>query len=105
MCVYILWNGIVRILWLTFIGANTYLLGANSAFCLHMVAWEGFMLTNVRILIYFLGAYFVMSVVQGGCGFPFLAEPVFNYLVDGSMKGINVAVSDSTVRFIMVSTT
>ena len=35
---------------------------------------------------YFLGVYFVMSVLQGGCGFPFLAEPLYNYLVHGLIK-------------------
>ena len=46
----------------------------------------------------------MMSVVQRGCGYPFLAEPLFKYLVDGCMKGINVAVSDipdGTLRFIV----
>ena len=45
-----------------------------------------------------------MSVVQGGCGFPFLAQPVFDYLVQGHYKGMNVPASDIpdvSLRFIM----
>ena len=46
----------------------------------------------------------MMSVVQGGCGFPFMAQPLYNYIVHGSIKGINVSVSDipdGTLRFIV----
>jgi hypothetical protein len=45
-----------------------------------------------------------MSVIQGGCGFPFLARPLFDYLVQGHYKGINVPVEDipdGTLRFII----
>ena len=31
-----------------------------------------------------------MSVVQGGCGLPFLAESVFQYLCDASSHSIRV---------------
>ena len=27
-----------------------------------------------------MGVYTVMSISQGGCGLPFLAHPVFNYI-------------------------
>lgn len=52
---------------------------------------------------YNLGVYFVMSVIQGGCGFPFLARS-FDYVVQGHYKGINVPVEDipdGTLRFIV----
>ena len=45
-----------------------------------------------------------MSVIQGGCGFPFLARPLFDYLVQGHYKGISVPVEDipdGTLRFIV----
>ena len=51
-----------------------------------------------------MGVYFVMSVMQGGCGLPFLARPIFDYLVRGQYKGISVPVSqipDPTLRFII----
>ena len=38
-----------------------------------------------------MGVYFVMS---GGCGLPFLARPVFDYLIGGQYKGISVPVSE-----------
>lgn len=56
------------------------------------------MFVIVCTLISRMMIYLVMSVVQGGCRFSFLAEPVFKYLVDGSMKG---NIPDSTLCFIM----
>ena len=38
-----------------------------------------------------MGVYTVMSIAQGGCGLPFLAGPVFNYLIgSGECTGIMV---------------
>lgn len=50
-----------------------------------------------------LGKYFVISAVQG-CGFPFLARPLFDYLVQGHYRGITVPVADipdGILRFII----
>ena len=35
-----------------------------------------------------------MSITQKGCGFPFLAEPVFDYISTGKYTGIPVDVAD-----------
>ena len=45
-----------------------------------------------------------MSVLHGGCRFPFLAEPVYQYLVDGLMKGVKMDVTEipnTTLQFIV----
>lgn len=45
-----------------------------------------------------------MSVVQGGHGFPFLAPPVYEYLVSGKCTGITVEsgdVPDHTLQFVL----
>lgn len=41
-----------------------------------------------------MGQYTAMSIMQGGCGFPFLAEPVFDYISTGKYTGIQVDVAD-----------
>ena len=44
-----------------------------------------------------------MSVAQGGNGFPFLAEPVYDYLCTGRSTGISISVTDipdPTLQFV-----
>ena len=41
-----------------------------------------------------LGMFCVLSVLHGGNGFPFLAEPVYNYIVTGAYNCIQVATED-----------
>ena len=51
---------------------------------------------------YSLGVYTAMSVVQGGNGFPFLADCVYEYLVSGVSTGIRIPmdkVPDPSLRF------
>ena len=46
----------------------------------------------------------VMSVAQGGSGFPFLAEPVFDYLCTGRCTGISINIPnipDPTLQFVV----
>jgi len=53
---------------------------------------------------YNLGRYVVMSIVQGGNGFPFLAEPVYDYLCTGRCTGISVGITtipDPTLQFVV----
>ncbi len=45
-----------------------------------------------------------MSIMQGGGGLPFLAEPVYNYLCTGVSTGIEVHnkdIPDHTLRFVL----
>jgi len=45
-----------------------------------------------------------MSIVQGGNGFPFLAEPVYDYLCTGRCTGISVGITtipDPTLQFVV----
>ena len=45
-----------------------------------------------------------MSIIQGGSGLPFLAEPVYNYLCTGECTGLAIQteeVPDPTVRFVL----
>ena len=35
-----------------------------------------------------------MSICQGGCGIPFLAQPVYTYLCTGKCTGITVEYDD-----------
>lgn len=45
-----------------------------------------------------------MSMVQGGHGFPFLALPVYEYLVSGRSTGVtleNVDVPDPLLKFVL----
>ena len=45
-----------------------------------------------------------MSIMQGGSGFPFLAEPVYRYMCTGESTGIVVSndqVPDHTLRFVL----
>ena len=41
-----------------------------------------------------MGQLIAMSVVQGGCGFPFLSEAVFKYICYGSTDGIHMNPND-----------
>lgn len=41
-----------------------------------------------------MGQLIAMSVVQGGCGFPFLSEAVFQYICHGSADGIQMDPND-----------
>ena len=53
---------------------------------------------------YNLGRYTVMSVTQGGSGFPFLAPPVYDYLCTGKCTGIslkNEEALDSMLQFVL----
>ena len=45
-----------------------------------------------------------MSIIQGGSGFPFLAPPVYDYLVTGKCTGITVDnrdVPDHLLQFVL----
>ena len=42
-----------------------------------------------------LGRYIAMSICQGGCGFPFLAQPVYTYLCTGKITEVVLASSDA----------
>ena len=37
-----------------------------------------------------MGQLIAMSVVQGGCGFPFFSEAVFDYICHGDVTRIHV---------------
>jgi len=57
---------------------------------------------HINTLVYareffFLGQYVGMSIANGGPGIPFLAEPVYAYLVSGDFSA---SVVDSTINFI-----
>ena len=45
-----------------------------------------------------------MSILQGGNGFPFLADAVYDYFCTGVYTGINVTneeIPDSTLQFVI----
>ena len=45
-----------------------------------------------------------MSICQGGNGFPFFAEQVYQYIVSGKCTGINVDtadIPDYTLKFVL----
>ena len=39
----------------------------------------------------------MMSIVQGGCGLPYLSKPFFNYLLYGTYTGISTMVAPSDI--------
>ena len=39
----------------------------------------------------------MMSIVQGGCGLPYLSKPFFNYLLYGMYTGISTMVAPSDI--------
>lgn len=39
----------------------------------------------------------MMSIVQGGCGLPYLSRPFFNYIVSGTYTGISGIVPPSDI--------
>lgn len=39
----------------------------------------------------------MMSVMQGGCGVPYLSRPFFNYIVSGTLTGISDLVTPSSI--------
>ena len=41
-----------------------------------------------------LGIYCVLSIIHGGNGYPFLAQPVFDYFATGAYNSINVPTSE-----------
>ena len=43
-----------------------------------------------------MGVYTVMSITQGGCGLPFLARAVFNY-ISGIGECIGAAINDDEI--------
>ena len=50
-----------------------------------------------------VGRYIGMSIIQGGSGFPFLAPPVFEYLVSGKCVGMEIEdqnIPDETLQFV-----
>ena len=70
-----------------------------------------FTLDNKGIIIifqnrdyFYLGVFFVLSVMHGGNGMPFMAQPVFDYLVSGTYTEVKVAateIPDHIIRFIV----
>ncbi len=57
--------------------------------------------TNALLLLfsqerdyYNVGMYVAASIIQGGSGFPFLAEPVYAYLCTGNTTGITLSNND-----------
>ena len=45
-----------------------------------------------------------MSITQGGSGFPFLAEPVYQYICTGECTNVNIAtidIPDPMLRFVV----
>ena len=52
----------------------------------------------------YLGQYTVMSIAQGGCGIPFLAPPVYDYISTGKLPDVKVHlkdIPDATLRFVL----
>ena len=48
----------------------------------------------------------MMSIIQGGCGLPFLARPMYDYLVTGQCTGISHLVPikdipDAELKFVV----
>lgn len=51
---------------------------------------------------FYLGQYAAMSIIQGGCGFPFLSKPVYCYISCGKYTNINVdldCIPDAVLKF------
>ena len=44
--------------------------------------------------LYYFGIYIAISIIQGGNGFPFLAEPVYSYMCTGTATGIEILTKD-----------
>ena len=54
--------------------------------------------------MYHLGQYAAMSILQGGNGFSFFAEPVYKYFTAGKRTGIDILndqIPDHTLRFVI----
>ena len=54
--------------------------------------------------LFYLGQYEAMSILQGGGGFPFLAEAVYEYLSTQKCLGVSIAAEDmpnATLRFVI----
>ena len=70
-------------------------------------------LTESRIVLHlfqdnqykYLGQFTVMSITRGGCRFPFLAQPVYDYITTGKLsRDIQVEmmdIPDPTLQFIL----
>jgi len=43
-----------------------------------------------------MGVYAVLSIMQGGCGLPFLAKPVFNY-ISGIGECVGIKIDDNEI--------
>ena len=39
----------------------------------------------------------MMSVMQGGCGIPYLSRPFLNYIVSGTLTGISDLATSSSI--------
>ena len=46
---------------------------------------------------FYLGMYTAMSIIQGGCGIPFLAHPVYEYILRGTCTNVQINVADIPV--------
>ena len=56
----------------------------------------------------YLGLYTVMSITQGGCGVPFLAPPVYDYISTRKLPDIRLHlkdIPDATLRFVLQKVT
>lgn len=63
--------------------------------CMHMYVLYIIMNCSLQAQnFYYLGVYTAMSVVQGGCGLPVLAEAVYEYITSGKCTNIEVDISD-----------
>lgn len=54
--------------------------------------------------LYHLGQYIAMSIVQGGCGLPCLADPVYEYICSGKCTYLDVdneEIPDSKLKFVV----
>ena len=53
-----------------------------------------------------MGVYTVMSISQGGCGLPFLAHPVFDYIAGmGDCVGATINDADGLLKLIVTKVT
>ena len=72
-----------------------------SLLCRYIYTGKCFLLLSLDYLqnrdYYKLGVYTVMSIVQGGCGLPYLSKPFFNYLFYGTYTGISDLVTLSHI--------
>ena len=50
----------------------------------------------------YLGQYTVMSITQGGCGIPFLAPPVYDYISTGKLPDVRRLKSPEEVQRIII---